>query len=260
MGETFKRHWPEYLMEAAGLGLFMVSACLVTILLEHPSSPIRNALPDPVTRRALIGLAMGLTAVSIIYSPWGKQSGAHLNPAVTLAFLRLGKIQPADALGYVAAQFLGGVTGVLLVALPLMSYLADPSVNYAVTVPGIDGPGAAFAGEAMIAFGLMFVVLTVSNRPRVARFTGLFAGVLVATYITLEAPLSGMSMNPARTMASAVPSRIWTSLWIYFTAPVIGMLAAAQLFLWFRTTRVIACPKLHHDNPFRCIFCNKPAL
>lgn len=259
MGDALRRHWPEYLMEAAGLGLFMVSACLVTVLLEHPASPIHHALPDPFIRRALIGLAMGLTAIGIIYSPWGKQSGAHLNPAVTLAFLRLGKIRPADALGYSAAQFLGGVAGVLLVAVPLMSYLADPSVNYAVTVPGMDGPGKAFIGETMISFGLMLVVLTASNQPRLARFTGLFAGMLVAAYITLEAPLSGMSMNPARTLASAVPAQVWTAIWVYCTAPLLGMLAAAELFVRVRRASDLACPKLHHDNPMRCIFCNKPA-
>ena len=91
------QHWPEYLLEAAGLGLFMISACLVTVLLEYPSSPVRQALPDPWVRRLLIGIAMGLTAISLIYSPLGKRSGAHLNPAVTLTFLRLGKIEPWDA-------------------------------------------------------------------------------------------------------------------------------------------------------------------
>jgi aquaporin Z len=260
MHSVIRRHLPEYLMEAAGLGLFMVSACLFTILLEHPASPVRQAVADPLIRRALIGLAMGLTAISIIYSPWGKQSGAHLNPAVTLTFLRLGKIRPADALGYATAQFLGGLAGVLLVAVPLMSYLADQSVNYAVTVPGADGPSTAFVGEMGISFGLMLVVLTVSNTPRLARFTGLVAGALVATYITLEAPLSGMSMNPARTVASALPARVWTDIWIYFTAPVFGMLAAAEVFARIRRTRDLACPKLHHDNPMRCIFCGKPAL
>ncbi|MGH7166316.1 MAG: aquaporin, partial [Nitrospiraceae bacterium] len=107
--DALARHWPEYLMEAAGLAVFMISAAVFTTVLEHPASPVRQAITDPVLRRALIGLAMGLTAIGIIYSPWGKQSGAHLNPAVTLTFLRLGKIQVADALFYVLAQFAGGL-------------------------------------------------------------------------------------------------------------------------------------------------------
>ncbi len=94
-------NWPEYAIEAALLGTFMVAACAVTALLEHPASPLHAAIPDPFTRRALIGIAMGLTAIGLIYSPWGQQSGAHFNPSVTLTFLRLGKIEVRDALGYV---------------------------------------------------------------------------------------------------------------------------------------------------------------
>src|SRR5204863_18609 len=103
--------WREYLIEGAGLGLFMVSAAVMTTLLEHPSSPVRSELPDPLVRRAFMGLAMGLTAAALIYSPWGRRSGAHFNPAVTLTFLRLGKVSPLDAGGYVAGQFAGGTPG-----------------------------------------------------------------------------------------------------------------------------------------------------
>jgi aquaporin Z len=95
-----RTHWPEYLMEAAGLGIFMVSACGFGTLLEYPASPVRQAIPDPLARRALMGLAMGLTAIALVYSPWGKRSGAHLNPAVTWTFWRLGKVAPRDALAY----------------------------------------------------------------------------------------------------------------------------------------------------------------
>ena len=116
VGRTARQHWPEYLMEGAGLGLFMISAAAITSLLEYPGSPFRQAFPDPVVRRILIGLAMGLTAIGIIYSPWGKRSGAHLNPSVTLTFLRLGKIQPTDAAFYILAQFVGGWIGLVLAA------------------------------------------------------------------------------------------------------------------------------------------------
>jgi aquaporin Z len=108
-------HWPEYVMEAAGLALFMVSAGLFGTLLGDPESAVHQALVTPLLRRALMGLAMGLTAVGIVYSPWGKQSGAHLNPATTLTFLGLGKIATKDACGYVVAQFLGGVFGTYVV-------------------------------------------------------------------------------------------------------------------------------------------------
>jgi aquaporin Z len=242
-------------MEAAGLGFFMLSACLFVALLEHPASPVRQAIESAFLRRALIGLAMGLTAIAIIYSPWGKQSGAHINPSVTLTFYRLGKVAREDALFYVAAQFAGGLAGVLLAVLLLRDAIAVPAVAYAVTVPGGAGTGAAFLAEVLISFGLMTVVLVTSNHPRLGRFTGLCAGVLVATYITVEAPLSGMSMNPARTVASALPAGVWTSAWIYFAAPPLGMLLAAEAYVRVNGILAVQCAKLDHDDRKRCIFC-----
>src|SRR5881392_1602462 len=112
-------HWPEYLIEAAGLGLFMLMAGICVMLVNAPDA-IR-IIGNADIRRALVGVAMGLTAIAIIYSPWGRQSGAHLNPAVTLTFLRLGKVAPMDALFYVLAQAAGGTVGVLLVAAALGS-------------------------------------------------------------------------------------------------------------------------------------------
>ena len=81
------------------------------------------------------------------------------------------------------------------------------------------------------------------------------AGSLVALYISFESPLSGMSMNPARTIASAAPGMLWQSLWIYLTAPVLGMLGGAQLFLALRGARRLACAKLLHPAEARCIHC-----
>lgn len=256
MREALRRHWPEYLIEAAGLGLFMISACVFATLLEHPGSPVRQGLPTPILRRAFMGLAMGLTAVAIIYSRWGKRSGAHINPAVTLTFFRLGKVRPWDAVFYVMAQFAGAVLGVMLVAALLREALAEPRVAYVVTRPGSSGPLVAFGAELLISFVLMLVILIVSNGPdRVARLTGLFAGTLVALYITLEAPLSGMSINPARSAGSALPAGVFSDLWIYFAAPPLGMILASQVYLWRAGARRVHCAKLHHQNDERCIFC-----
>jgi aquaporin Z len=251
---ALRRHWPEYAMEAAELGLFMMSACLVTALLEHPASPLRAALPDPRLRRSVAGVAMGLTAIAVIESPWGRQSGAHLNPAVTLAFLRLGKIDPADARHYVAAQALGAIAGVGIMALALGAWLSDPAVNFAVTQPGPAGPAVAFAAEAAISFGLMLSVLVTSNRERLSRYTPFVSGALVATYIRFESPLSGMSMNPARSLGSAAIAGQWAFLWIYWSAPLLGMALAAELYLRAQGVRAVRCAKLHHHNARRCIF------
>lgn len=248
-------------MEAAGLGLFMVSASFVTTAFEYPHSPLHAAIPDPVVRRIIIGIAMGLTAIGLIYSPWGKQSGAHLNPAVTLTFYRLGKIKEIDTCFYVLAQLLGGLAGVLLSAAAIGMAIEHPAVNYVVTTPGETGVQAAFVAEVLISFGLMLTVLLASNHRRLTTFTGLIAGCLVAAYISLEAPLSGMSMNPARTFASALPAGLWTAFWIYLTAPPLGMLMAAEVYARARGFKQVYCAKLHHQNSKRCIFrCNYPTL
>jgi aquaporin Z len=254
---TMRHHWPEYLIEAVSLGLFMMSAALFTTLLRHPASPFSamiRAVGWPPAARLPMGVAMGLTAAAIIYSPLGRRSGAHMNPAITLTFLRLGKIGAIDTAAYVLAQFVGGSAGILVATWLLRGLPADPAVNYVATVPGPAGPLAAFAAEAAISFGLMLVVLTTANSARLARFTGLFAAMLVAAYITFEDPLSGMSMNPARTLGPAVLAHTAGSLWIYFTAPPAGMLAAAEIFVRVRGRHAVRCAKLHHPMNVRCIF------
>ena len=255
LADAFRRHWPEYLMEAAGLAAFMVSACFFAVLLEHPASPVHAAVANPAARRALGGLAMGLTAVAIIYSPWGRQSGAHLNPGVTLGFLRLGWIPRADAAFYAAFQVGGGIAGVLLAWALLGARLSHPATRFAVTMPGPLGTFAALAAEAAISFLLMTAILHVSGS-RYARWTGVVAGALVALYIAVEAPLSGMSMNPARSLASALVAGDWTALWIYLLAPPLAMLLAATVYA---RRRVRGCAKLVHAADKRCIFCEERA-
>jgi aquaporin Z len=259
--EAVREHWPEYLMEAAGLGLFMISACLFTAALFHPASPVAKAIHSEFDRRMLTGLAMGLTLLGIIHLPMGKRSGAHLNPSFTWAFFRLGKIRFWDAVFYSLAQFVGGVLGVVLASVVLQNSISHPAVQYAVTIPGSPGANIAFGAELIISFVLMTTVLHVSNSARLNKLTPFFAATLVATYITFEAPLSGMSMNPARTVGSAFPAHIWTSIWLYFLAPPLGMMIAAESYARLKGTAQVFCAKFHHHNKKRCIFlCNYPAL
>jgi aquaporin Z len=258
MRESLHQHWPEYLIEAACLGIFMISAGVFTALLEYPNSPVRHAIPRDFFRLALNGLAMGSTAIGIIYSPWGARSGAHMNPAVTWTFFRLGKAKSWDAFFYPIFQTLGGIVGVLLVKLVLGCAFTEPPVSYVVTVPGKAGVAAAFVAEMAIACGMMLMVLFMTNTPTLARFTGLFGGALVFLCITLEAPLSGMSINPARTIASALPSGVWTASWIYFAAPIAGMLLAVEFYHALRRGAQVACAKWNHDMRQRCIFCGHP--
>jgi len=252
MRHAFTNHWPEYCMEAAELAIFMLAACVAAVVLFDPASAVAPA--SPLVQRLLMGLAMGGTAVAIIYSPLGKQSGAHFNPAVTLTYLRLGKIEPWDAGFYILFQFLGGVAGVLLAAALLGPSIEAPQVNYIVTVPGPWGVTVALLAEFAISFVLMSTVLFSSNSKRLAGWTPWLVGGLLVMFVLFEAPLSGMSMNPARTVASAWPADVWTAWWIYFASPALAMLTAAELYIRVRGFHKVHCAKLHHDARWRCIF------
>jgi aquaporin Z len=242
-------------MEALGLGLFMVSAGVFGTLFEYPSSAVRQAIPDALVRRALMGLSMGATAIALIYSPWGRRSGAHINPATTLTFFRLGRVSRRDAGAYVAAQVAGGLAGVVLVGALLGGAFLDPPVGALATVPGGAGVLVAFAAELAISFVLMLVVLTLGGT-RLAPYTGFVVGAMVCVYITFEAPLSGMSMNPARTLASAILAANYHGVWIYFTAPLVGMLLASEAHVRVTRRDRGGCAKLYHALP--CIFCGGP--
>src|SRR5688572_10005373 len=232
----------------------MLSASSFTVLLQHPSSPVRQGIDSAVLRRVLMGCAMGLTAVTIIYSPWGRRSGAHINPATTLTFFRLGRVSPHDALFYVCAQFAGAVCGMVLALLLLQAWIAAPSVNFVSTQPGMRGTAVAFAAELIISCVLVWCVLRSNASPRIRTYTGFVAGALVATFIIVEAPLSGMSMKPARSLAPAVVAAQWTAVWVYFIAPPLGMLFGAQIHL--RRGRGRVCAKMRPHAPGEaCHFC-----
>jgi aquaporin Z len=256
---AFERNWRLYIFEGVELAIFMISACVFTVLLFHSSYPALRLIPNAALRRLLMGIAMGITAICIIRSPIGQRSGAHFNPAITLTYLRLGKIGVWDALFYVVFQFMGGVFGVAVSALVLRSSLADPSVEYAITVPGRDGTAAAFCAELFMATVLMGAVLWISNRPSVANLTSYSVGILIALYFLLFAPVSGFSINPARTTGSAVFAGIWTAGWLYFVAPVLGMMISAEIYLRIYGADRVLCAKLHPDPKYPCPFdCHFP--
>ena len=183
MIKALQKNWRIYLIEAWALGMFMVSAALFTILLEHPALPLRSLIASAFWRRFFIGLAMGLTAIFLIYSTWGKRSGAHMNPAVTLAFLQLDRIRPADAAWYILAQFAGGTIAVLLFKWLAFDLIAAPEVNFAVTVPGQSGIWPALGLEMLLSFLLLGMVLVLSNHRTLAPYTGYFVGGLLVVYI-----------------------------------------------------------------------------
>ncbi len=251
--EALRRHWPEYAIEGWALGMFMISASVATVLLYDPRSPTFGLIENEFWKRALMALAMAGTAAAIIYSPWGKRSGAHMNPAFTLSFWVLGKIKTVDAVYYALFQFVGGLCGSLLSYVLTGGLLADPRANWAVTVPGPQGVAAALFSELIIAFILMFVVAVMLNS-KFDQLIGIVAGGLIFLYVLYESPYSGFGMNPARSFSSALPADTWTAFWVYLIAPPTGMLTAVFVHSYVLGLPAdFTQPKLNPNYVTRCI-------
>jgi aquaporin Z len=240
MIEGIKKHWKVYLMEACGLAGFVIGAGLLSILLEHPDLPVMQSKFGnyAMLRRIPLGIIMGayITVVALLF---GKKSGAHINPAATLAFLRLGKIKFKDALFYMIAQFAGA-----LVASQLLKYFAGDLFSHALIDFGVSKPMpphgnmAAFIAEFIISFILMLVVLIAASSKKFEKYVALLSGVLIALYIIIEMPFSGMSLNPARSFAAALAGNKWEHLWIYFAAPIPAMFVAGEVYREWKQNRL----------------------
>ena len=231
---AFRRNKRFYIQEAIGLGIFMISACFFSAVLESPFSFVHQAIPNPGLRHGLLSILMGLTALFIFYSPWTAPSGSHINPAVTITFLRLGRVCRWDALFYIVFQTIGGVLAVWIMGVVIGPALTDSPVSYAVTIPGRLGPWAALVTEFFIGFLMMSMVLYTGSSKRWCNYTRILAACLVCLNVVLAGPVSGFGMNPARSFASALPAGIWTAWWIYLFAPVISMLAAAECYKYLK--------------------------
>jgi aquaporin Z len=258
LADAIALHWPEYLFEGLELGAFMLAACAFGTLLFYPESFVVLSVRSSALRLVLMGVAMGGTAIAIILSPMGRRSGAHFNPIVSFTFFCLGRMHRLDAFLYIASQFAGGAVGVLIARILIGRQLASPSVRYVVTVPGHFGVLPAFLAEFLMGLVTMTVVLQSGNRPRLSGITWLLVGLLVATYVIAFSPVSGFSLNPARTISSALFAGVWTAMWLYLTAPLLGMLVAASLFILTSGSEAVLCAKVYHDLhspcPFHCRF------
>ena len=224
-------HFRKYIDEALGLGIFMFSAGFFDALIDFPGLPIRHLLASALLRRFLVGLSMGLTAFYIFTSSFGRKSGAYINPAITLIRYRLGDINITDGIFYILFQFLGGAVGIWLVVLLFPGWMKSPDINYIVTVPGKSGTAIAFMLEFLLSFILIVVVLVMEKKEKIEKYAPLIVSILITLFITFESPYSGMSINPARTFASALVSGQWTAFWLYCIAPAGGMWAGTSLFL-----------------------------
>lgn len=226
---SWRKNNHKYLMEGILMALFMFAIAAMGTVLEYPASPVHQALPWSWVRRLLMGVSAGLSLVLLIYSPWGKTSGAHLNPAVTLAYWQIGKINIFNAVGYIVAQFAGACIGMALAVCSFGHALSHPNVEYIATQPGRAGLSAAFVAEWSLSFLLMFVVRITSLKEQWSKWTGLCVGFFIFLFVVVESPISGTSLNPARTLSASIFANQMRGLWIYFVAPPLGMWCAVEV-------------------------------
>lgn len=246
-----RRNLAAYASEFAGTALMLFIGVSAVSFMWGAASPV-PVVPNPALRRLLTGILFAGGATAIVYSPLGQISGGHINPAVTVAFWRMGKVPTRDAVIYIVAQFLGALIGAYAAGVawgPLTT-----GVHYAATVPG-EGYSAvgALAAETIMTFLLVFTIFVCVNKPKVAARTGIIAGALVAMIVMIEAPVSGASLNPARTLGPALMAPTYTDLWVYFAGPIAGALLAVAAYRgqWGSQT---VCAKLYHTEKYACPF------
>lgn len=257
-GDAIRVHWREYLMEAIELAALMLSLCAAGTLLYGYRSPLTRFRLNALTQSTFMGIVLAIATFLIIQSPFGRRSGAHFNPALTLAYLSVGRIHRWDALWYIFAQFTGGIAGVLLAHLIFGADLSDFPVQYVVTLPGHYGYAAAFLSEFFASSLGMVVVLVASNSKRLSPYSPIIVATTTILSFTLFRPLSTYSVNPARSFSSAMFAHLWHGLWIYFIAPCLGTIAAIVLYKKVAGPERIYCAKVFHDLrstcPFDCRF------
>ncbi len=216
-----------FISEFVGTALLVAIGCSVVIADFGAGSPVPNWIPDPGLRRLVTGFLFGTTGALIAVSWVGKESGAHINPAVTLAFRLRGKMGGGHALGYILAQLAGGLAG----AAPLLLWgRIGQGVDFAATLPGPGiGSVTALAGEAGATFALVALLFVFLGHRRVRAYTPLLFPILYAVLVYLEAPISGTSTNPARSLGPAVVSGVWRDAWVYAAGPLVGALLAVAI-------------------------------
>lgn len=222
-----KNLWTLFVSEFVGTALLVGVGVSIVILDFGAGSPVATLIPDPGLRRLITGFLFGATGASIAVSWVGKTSGAHINPVVTLAFWMKGKMSKPHALGYVIAQLAGGLAG----ALPLLAWgHMGGSIQYGGTFPGTGYTVLqATLGEVITTFGLITGLFLFLGHSRLRSYTPLLFPFLYALMVYVEAPISGTSTNPARSIGPSLVAGDWHGWWVYWAGPLLGTLLALAI-------------------------------
>ena len=249
--KDWRVRWRLFFSELIGTALLVLGGLSVVILMFGDGSPMARLVPNELVRMTLSALLFGTIGSAIAVSWIGKESGAHINPAVTMAFWLMRKLDLRAASGYIVAQLLGACAG----ALPLLAWGSmGRSIAFGATIPG-EGYSTAVVlmGEILTTFGLVATLCVFLGFHQLRRFTPFVIPFLYAVMVPLEAPISGTSTNPARTLGPALISGRWDGWWIYWLGPMLGMLLA--ILVCTRLSKRIEVAKLYHfENDRRRLF------
>jgi aquaporin Z len=238
-----------YISEFIGTALLLAIGLSIVILNWGKGSIVAHIIPSVPDRRLLTGFLFGCTGCLVTLSPVGKVSGAHINPAVSIAFWLRGKMKHKALAGYISSQMLGGVVG----CLPLLLWGKQGySIDYANTVPGTTGIWPAFIGETITTACLVTVIFIFVGSKRLREYTPYTMPFLYAFMVFAETAYSGCSTNPARSFGPAVVSNVYTAYWVYILGPLSGAAIVVVVFRWFRLHRyypVHFARISHHDQP-----------
>jgi aquaporin Z len=238
-------HWAEWSCELAGTAILLLGGLSAISLDFSTGSPVASAIPSHSARLLLTGLLFAGTGSLVAVSPLGRRSGAHLNPAVTLAFTLRRHLHPADVAGYMLAQTAGAFVGAALVQ--WWWGARARSVKLGVTQPGAGISAVAAAGiEAVMTFLLVFGILLMVSSKRTARWTPLYNWILVAVLVWQGARWTGTSLNPVRSLAPASLFPDTAHLWVYFAGPLSGAVLAVGAFALVPGVETLTA-KLFHD-------------
>ncbi|WP_187175289.1 aquaporin [Algoriphagus sp. AK58] len=243
----FTRYWRAYLSEMAGTALLLLIGLSIVIFLFAAETPMAEIIPNVTHRRMLSGFLFGATGGIISMTAIGRESGAHINPAVTMVFFLFGKIEKRAALAYVISQLMGAVIG----CLPLFIWGAwGDSIDFGATYPGVGYTvSEAFWGEVSTTFIMVSLLIVFIGFRSIRPFTPMLFPFLYSIMVPIEAAISGTSTNPARSFGPAVVTGIWDSWWIYWAGPILGALLASLVFS--ALAKRITVAKLYHFDTDR---------
>ena len=248
-----KFNWNEYAAEACGTGFNVLVGLSAGVFNFSPAFPVAHLIPSQSLRLLLTGLIFAGSGSLFAISPLGKLSGAHINPSVSLAFFARGKMHPHDFIAYLIAQFIGAIVGAWLLVLIWRQRASD--VRDGVTAPGPGYPiWFVFLAEVGMTLVLVLAIFAFLSSQRLMRWTPLMTWMLVATLVWLGAPISGTSLNPARSFGPSLVSWFWSYQWLYWIAPPLGSLCAVLLFRLLASDRKVLIAKLFHVPHYPCIF------